>query len=247
MITIESLLRYVPRLHGEQGVDATLHMLLRNQEHLREHLREVSCNPPGASWARLEVARPRTNEVYLWDHIPRVPPAKRPDSVLQFVEDDDIHFLLIESKQHLRDIYPRMGTLLRQFFTGSADFVGILNRPAWHRKQQGSEEWEVVPPDASEDVRYWLKLYPRSLIHFWTAFVFALEPEYGANESPRMDHETYAAMGAVLKTASLDAIIAVRWCGTQHTPRVVLVYSSDFSMSRFSSRLDGLLEPAILR
>jgi hypothetical protein len=239
MTSIESLLRYVPSLHGEHGVDATLHMLVRNQEHLHE----VLCNPPDASWGRLEITRPRTDEIYLWDHVPRVPPAKRPDSVIEFVEDIDIHFLLTESKQHIGDIYPKMGILLKQFFTGAVGYVGILDRPAWHRRHQQSEEWEVLPPEA-DDVRYWLKRYPRSLIHFWTAFAFALEPEHSANESRSIDAETLAEMEAIVKRAGLDAVIAVRWFGVQHTPRVFSVYSPEFRKSRFSSRLDGLLEPA---
>ncbi len=235
------MLRYTPLQHGEHGVDATLHMLLRNQSEVHE----VFCNPPGGSWTRFEILRPQTGESYLWDHMPRVPTnARRPDSVLQFNKDGEINFLLVESKQSIKDIAAGVGASLKRFFTGSTGYIGLRDRPAWHLKTAGSDIWQVIPSDSREDVRYWLKKYPGSLVHFWGCFAFAIEPEYHREIAFKIGAELAEKMTAQLKESDLDMIVAIGWRGLYHEPTLLSIYSDEFSRTTFSRGLKRLLAPA---
>jgi hypothetical protein len=177
--------------------------------------------------------------------MPRVPPnARRPDAVLQWDEGAEIHFLLVESKQHLDDLDLSIGPALKRFFTGSGDYLGLLNRPAWHQKALMDEEWKVIPEDAGPEVRYWLKNYSQSKVNFWTAFAFALEPEYSPSESFSVTPDVLGRMSKRLKESHLDAILAVGWRGTYHIPHVFPLYSDNFRKITMSARLDDLLKPA---
>lgn len=243
MIELEQLLSYFPSNHGEHGVDATIHMLARKQSMIHE----AFCNPPGGSWSRLDILKPETTEIYRWDHMPRVPPnAKRPDTVLQFNRGREMHFLLLESKKSFSDFYPRMGILLRQYFIGSSNYIGLMDRPAWHRRDVSSEEWSSIRPDEDESIRYWFRNRDRSLIHFWSGFSFALSPEFYADENDIDMNEIENAMRRFMQSQSdLHAIIAVGWRGQYHYPFIRRVYSQMFEVTDFAHILDRFMEPAV--
>ena len=243
MVKLDRLLGYLPSKHGEHGVDATIHMLSRRQSIINE----VFCNPPGGSWSKFDILRPESSEIYRWDHIPRVPPkAKRPDSILQFNQGRDIHLALLESKKSFSDFYPGMGILLKQYFTGSSNYIGLRDRPAWHRRHISSEKWSFIPPDEDENIRYWFKNHDRSSVHFWSGFAFALSPEYYADEEDIDIIEIKNDMEGLLQSqTNLHIIIAVGWRGKYHYPFMLRVYSEVFEMTEFAHNLDSLLEPVI--
>lgn len=244
MISLDEILSYLPIQHGEHGVDASIHMLI----HKQASLHEAFSNPPGASWAQFDIIRPMTNEIYRWDHMPRVPEAKRPDWVIQLNEKEVMNFLLIESKPRISDIYDDMGKLLIQFFTGSPNFLGLRKRPAWHRKPIEGNEWKFISPEEKDDIRFWFREYEDKLIRFWPGFAFALEPEYYP-QPETLDRK--AILGNIRKLLTpinnLKVIIAVGWCGKYHTPFIISDYSDDFKDTKFASELTKLLGPALFR
>ncbi len=245
MSSLENLLKYFPKLHGEHGVDATLHELAIRYPSNKIH--EVFSNPPGASWNRFDILRPLTGEVFQWDHMPRVPPyARRPDLVLQFNEDFEMSFLLFESKQDIADVYPNMGELLENFFIGSKGYVGIIDRPAWHYKRTAEDEWRVLDPRDDERLRYWFKRYDRAHVHFWSGFAFALNPEYYDDYQKVQVKIIQEAMSELIRTnPKLDVAVAVGWEGEYHFPFILKEYSPDFRRTSFASHLDDLLSPCV--
>jgi len=242
MVRVEELIRYLPKLHGEHGVDATLHRLARNQSRIHE----VFSNPPGGSWTQFDILRPSSDEVYRWDHMPRVPEAKRPDLVLQFNEGEEMNFILIESKQTISDIYAGMGTSLTEFFTGSGDYLGLKNRPAWHRRCLNEERWRLITPD-DEDLRYWFKTFPESLVHYWPGFTFALNPEHIESKS-NINTETIITQNKELMDSHRDLhiVVLIGWHGDRHEPFAVRTYSEEFCRTSLAYELDALLEPILL-
>jgi hypothetical protein len=244
MVELADILRYLPKQHGEHGVDATLHMLARKQNSIHEVFR----NPPGGSWTHFDIIRPTTGEVYRWDHMPRLPEAKRPDWVLQFNENRTVNFLLIESKPSFSDVYDNMGKLLIQFFSGSRNFLGLRNRPAWHRKQRAQDEWTFITPKDDQTTRFWLKQYDDNQLKFWSGFAFALDPEYYQDTGDLDKAAILSRMGTLLGSRNdLEVIIGVGWTGEFHTPFVIRDYSENFRRTKFASELDKLLAPALLR
>jgi hypothetical protein len=249
MISLWKILEYVPKQHGEHGVDATLHMLARNQSVLHE----VFGNTPGGSWTQFDIIRPSSNEVYRWDHMPRIPEAKRPDWVLQHNEGNKLNFLVTESKQKIGDAYPDMGSLLLQFFNQTRGFLGIRRRPAWHRKEiqdngdRIDNTWMFIPPEEDEATRYWFRDYDDNLLTYWTGFEFALDPEY-YEEMQLVDKERVLGRIDELlrRRKDIQVAIAVGWAGKFHMPFVVRSYTNDFAKTGFSTALDKLLEPIML-
>jgi len=210
-------------------------------------LHEVFSNTPGGSWTLFDIIRPSTGDVYRWDHMPMVPEAKRPDWVLQFDEGKVMSFLTIESKQNLQDFYPEMGELLTQFFTSTKEFLGIRNRPAWHKKDRGSDGWKFIPPEEDETIRFWFKKYDDPLVKFWAGFAFALNPEhYERTDSVDKDKLLDSMTNLLIRNKDIAVVIAVGWKERYHLPFVLRVYSEDFEKTRFATELDKLLKPALL-
>ena len=242
MINIENLRSYVPAKHGEHGVDATLHMLA----HTQSIFFEVFSNPPGGSWAIFDILKPGANEIFRWDHIPRVPnEAKRPDFVLQYNDNADISFLMLESKPSIRDLYDNMGSLLKNFFLGSTGYLGLKKRPAWHKKRMDSENWSVIPPESSEE-RYWFKNYPLLKIHMWAGFAIALEPEFVEDLGLINLEKIREILETVLRTQKdLDFIIAIGWQNLYHQPFVIRAYSQKFITDGPAVQFDRVLSPIV--
>jgi len=244
MVNIEDLLLYLPKQHGEHGVDATLHMLTRRQSRIHE----VFTNPPGGSWTSFDILRPSSDEVYRWDHMPRVPEAKRPDLVLQLNEDREMSFILLESKQTISDVYERMGISLIEFFTGSsADYLGLKNRPAWHRRCLNDERWELITPDDDENLRYWFRSHPESQVYYWPGFTFAMDPEHIENIR-NLDTERMMAQQAELMRShpDLHIVILIGWHGDRHEPFALRTYSDEFGETNLAEELDTMLEPVLI-
>ncbi len=242
MIALEDLFSYLPKQHGEHGVDATLHMLAKQQEMIHE----VFSNPPGGSWTVFDIIRPNSSELFRWDHMPRVPGAKRPDWVLQFNQNQEMNFLIMESKQSVNDVYNEMGPLHIQFFTGSGKYLGLMKRPTWHRRGVTEREWKFIPPE-EEGVRYWFKHYPSSLVKFWPGYAYCLNPEH-YNDIKDLDLVgVRRQLQNVLDSENgLEIAIGVGWRGKYHEPFVVRDYSTEFKRTKFASELDKLLGPSML-
>jgi hypothetical protein len=242
MISINELLKYYPRKHGEHGVDSTLHMLAAKQKIVHE----VFINPPGASWSQADIIRPRRNEIYRWDHMPRVTEAKRPNWVLQFNEDNKMNFLLVESKQSINDLYENMGKTLIQFFISSKSSLGLRYRPAWHRKKIDDPIWTFISPEDDDEIRFWFKKYDDKNIFFWPGFAFALTPEYYQTNDKIKREEIRSKCSDILKSRKdLKIVIGVGWSGPHHFPFAIADYSDDFKDTSFALKLAKLLEPIL--
>ena len=234
MIDIEKLKEYLPKKHGEHGVDSILHRLIKREKRLHE----VFCNPPGGSWTQFDILRPKTDLMYRWDHIPRVPAkAKRPDLVIQMNDDDMMNFILIESKKSINEIYEDMSKLLIRFFTGSPGYVGIMNRPPWHQTNVKSPSWEVVKPEHNDEDRYWFKNYSKDKIHFWTGFSFAFNPEKYIRAEDFDKEENLEKMKDILKSNDLDVVIGCGWHGKHEYPFLLKMFSEDFKKTKLCTIL----------
>jgi hypothetical protein len=243
LITTELLFSYLPSAHGEHGIDATLHRLAKNNDKMHE----VFSNPPGGSWTAFDIQRPDTNEVFRWDHMPRVPAAKRPDFVLQFNEGEIINFIVMESKQTIQDAYPNMGPSMIKFFTGTGSYLGLKNRPAWHRKENDQVQWKLIPPDSENNTRYWFRDWPEAQVRYWPAFSFARYPEWSLEISKSQIINLSNQLSQMLKThADLSIAVLIGWLGPYHMPFAVRSFSEEFRHSPVSQIFDEFLQPIIL-
>ena len=242
-VDLEDLFLYFPRQHGEHGVDATLHMLVGKQSTIHE----VFSNPPGASWTSCDILRPLSTEVYSWDHMPRVPEAKRPDLILQFNEREDMSFILLESKQAISDVYVKMGTSLTEFFTGSHDYLGLKKRPAWQRRRLDEEDWTLIRPDENVDLRYWFRSYPERSVHYWPGFTFASIPEYWETRDQINIGRIMAQHAELMRSyPDLHIVIMIGWHGNHHDPFAVRTYSDEFAETDLADELDTMLDPILV-
>jgi len=258
MIQINSLVTYLPTSHGEHGVDATLHMLCMSGGPLHE----VFSNPPGGSWTQFDLIRPRTEDVYRWDHIPREPKAlvKRPDLVLQLNDGDNMNLLSVESKLNFQAAEENMSEKLMRYFAGTPEFTGLKQKPAWHSRKgliaepeiiEGvsatPQRWQVLAPDASENERYWFRDYPEQKIIFWSGFAYALAPEVYEDATTVNQDKILREMGVLQNSQpDLDVVIAIGWAGKFHEPFILRSYSKRFASSKMFEGLDAHLKPALL-
>jgi len=235
MMRLNDILRYVPRTHGEHGVDATIHGLLKDSYELHE----AYSNPPGGSWAELDIIQPNTGSLFRWDHIPRVArEAKRPDSIVQYNEDVVMNILLIESKKQRTDYYEDMKKLMIQYFTGSNGFNGLKNRPAWHNKPRGSEEWIFMLDDRFNDERYWFQNINDSHVNFFAGFSYALTPEHYSHLSEVNFDEIKRSQEDLLNSDNIDIIIGMGWYDQFHYPFTIITYDDGFERTSFGKILN---------
>ena len=238
MLDIEKINEYIPKCHGEHGVDATMHRILLRQSIFHE----VFSNPPGGSWTQFDIIKPKTDIIYRWDHMPRVPSeAKRPDLVLQF-KNKDMQFLVIESKKSISDIYNNISDLLKNFFMGSEDYIGLKNRPPWHYKNSSESDWKVVKPNVDKKERYWFKLIDDKKITLWTGFAFALKPEYYTEEKLIKKEEWIKKMKTLIKNYDLDVILGISWIDKEHNPVIIKVFSEKFANSLFGKKFSEIIK-----
>jgi len=179
--------------------------------------------------------------------MPRVPEAKRPDLVLQSNEGKEMNFILLESKQKISDAYDRMGTSLMEFFTGSHDYLGLKSRPAWHRRRLNDERWRLITPDDNEDLRYWFRSYPESLVPYWPGFAFAADPEHLDNIRSLNTGRIMTQHAELLRShPDLHIVILIGWHGDRHEPFAVRTYSDEFGETNVADELDTMLEPVLV-
>lgn len=228
VINIDDLEQYVPLYPGEQSLDALLHKIARNSEHLHE----VACEPPGGSWNHWIIQHHLENCIYRWDNIPRKPPGevKRPDHVVQLVKPNAISFLLFESKVDLGDLQSTIGTRMKSYFLGSENFTGIADRPAWHRKCANGN-WEVLPPDSSDEVHYWLKKVNE--IEIWTGFSFITLTE----STKVIEEHLIEALGK----SDIKVVLAACWQDESDSPKLLLKMDNDFRSSQIGAAFQDAL------
>jgi hypothetical protein len=102
---------------SEQDVDTAIHHLFSKQEEFA--IFEGLCNPPGGDWSGISVLDYDTNDEFRWTSLPRVSAigGKRPDHVIQFLENEQIYSLVIESKGRAQDLEENIGVHLAQYIT----------------------------------------------------------------------------------------------------------------------------------
>jgi hypothetical protein len=102
---------------SEQDVDTAIHHLFSKQEEY--DIFEGLCNPPGGDWSGISVLDYDTNDEFRWTSLPRVSAigGKRPDHVIQFLENENIYSLVIESKGRAQDLEENIGVHLAQYIT----------------------------------------------------------------------------------------------------------------------------------
>ncbi|WP_251343047.1 hypothetical protein [Haloplanus halophilus] len=229
--SIDTLRDYIPERHGEQGVDAAIHGAIEGTTEIHE----VFCNPPGGSWTEFDIIHPPDGIVSRWDHIPRRPPrVKRPDQVFQYVDEDTLSLLTIESKYDKSDLTEDIGSRLVGYFEGHENYTGLRERPCWH-KQDSRGKWKVVPEDASDDERYWFRDYPD--VEYWSGFMFANSP-IGLNDTS----EITVALDDTLSDSDVDVALSVSWVDEHQYPKLYLKGTDEFRKSAISTALQETLE-----
>lgn len=227
----DTLRAHVPNRHGEQGVDAAIHGAIEDCGEIHE----VFCNPPGGSWTEFDIVHPTEEKTSRWDHIPRRPPrVKRPDQVFQYVESEKVVLLTIESKYSSSDLTSDIGSRLVGYFEGHENYTGLRERPCWHTKRRGGK-WEVVPPKAPDDERYWFRDYPD--VEYWSGFTFANSPPDLTDEG-----EIETALDETLADSDVDVAISVSWVGDRQVPVLFAKGTEDFRRTPVSTALERTLE-----
>ena len=234
---IDNLQNYTPARHGEQGVDATLHTIIKESKNLSE----VFCNPPGGSWTEFDICNPSKDKKFRWDHIPRQPSGvKRPDQVIQHCDNDFIEMLSVESKYDKSDLKPDIGQELDDYLTGNSEFPGLIIGPAWHKQKNESEGWEVIPEDGSDAVRYWLRDY--SAIETWTGFAFANISSQSDQPFKQNTEEIRTDMEAALSESDIDVVFTVSWTPERGFPKLYMMQTDEFKSSPVGIALSQSLE-----
>lgn len=228
---IDLLRSYTPERHGEQGVDAVIHGAIEESAEIHE----VFCNPPGGSWTEFDIIHPSDKGIYRWDHIPRRPPrVKRPDQVFQYLDDDTLVLLTIESKYAGSDLTSDIGSRLVGYFEGHENYTGLRERPCWH-KRDSQGEWEVITEEASENERYWFRDY--SDVEYWSGFMFANSPQDLTEED-----DIQNALDGILAESDVDVALSVSWVGDYQDPLLYAKGSDDFKMTAVSTALQNCLD-----
>lgn len=223
---IDALREYTPERHGEQGVDAAIHGAIEENPDLHE----VFCNPPGGSWTEFDIVHPSNGTVSRWDHIPRRPPrVKRPDQVFQYLDEESVVLLPVESKYDASDLTSDIGSRLVGYFEGHENYTGLRERPCWHRKDSRGN-WKVLSEDTSEEQRYWFRDFPD--VEYWSGFMFANSPLDLTDED-----EIIEALDDTLSKSDVDVALSVSWIGEQQYPILYAKGTDEFRRSAISTAL----------
>lgn len=100
---------------GEHDVDTTIHTLFSRQ--MGMGIFESMCNPPGGDWSGISFLDFSNKIEYRWTSLPRVSAikAKRPDHIVQIHTSSNDIFLVIESKNHAKDLDENIGKRLTEY------------------------------------------------------------------------------------------------------------------------------------
>lgn len=223
---IDLLREYTPENHGEQGVDASIHGVVKGAVSLHE----VFCNPPGGSWTEFDIIHPSNETISRWDHIPRRPPqVKRPDQVFQFLDENSLVLLTIESKYNSNDLTSDIGKRLVGYFEGNNDFTGLRERPCWHKTDKRGN-WRVISEDAPQNERYWFREYPD--VKYWSGFMFANSPRNLTDETTISE-----LLDSTLSDSDVDIALSVSWVGEHQYPLLYMKGTDEFNRSSISTAL----------
>ncbi len=229
MIDIDTLKKYVPKIHGEHGVDSVIHRKINKSNKLYE----AYSNPPGASWASIQIHHPEEDAIFTWDHIPRDPDcAKRPDSIIQYNDGKEINILSLESKEKFSNAYNDMNDLLKKFFIGSDNFNGLFNRPFAHKLFKGMDSKYIGNND---EIAYWIKNYKNKKM--FSGFAFAFQPELYEKFSDFDTAQWKIKMNNLASEKDLDIVIGVGWRYEIHEPFTVIVTNVDFAKTNFCTEI----------
>ena len=104
--------------YSEHDVDTAIHSLFSEREYHYD-IFEGMCNPPGSDWSGVSVLDYETLDEYRWTSLPRVSAigGKRPDHVIQILEEGGVYFLVIESKGKANDLEENIGENLSKYIT----------------------------------------------------------------------------------------------------------------------------------
>jgi len=242
-MNIEDLESYTPNSHGEHGVDAVIHSVVSSSNDLHE----VACEPPGGSWNQIDIIKPSNDEIFRWDNLPRHPAStvKKPDEIIQSNDGERLEILLVESKQSLSSLDPVIGTKMIDFFERNSDFIGVRQRPAWHKKSE-EEGWSILSAEESEETRYWLRDYEN--ISIWTGFSFASSNSsdsqstlsaYGDSEGQDIDRiET--KLSDAITDSDIDVTFTIAWGGEFEYPTLFIKANEDFKTSLIWTALERI-------
>jgi len=100
---------------GEHDVDTTIHTMFSRQ--MEMGIFESMCNPPGGDWSGISFWDFSNKVEYRWTSLHRVSPtkAKRPDHIIQIHTQIKEIFLVIESKNHAKDLDENIGKRLTEY------------------------------------------------------------------------------------------------------------------------------------
>jgi len=228
---IDKLREFMPKRHGEQGVDAAIHGAIEESTEVHE----VFCNPPGGSWTEFNIIHPSDGEISRWDHIPRRPPrVKRPDQVFQYLDGDTLVLLTIESKYDAGDLTSDIGSRLVGYFEGHENYTGLRERPCWH-KRDSRGNWKVVSEESPEEQRYWFRDYPD--VEYWSGFMFANSPLNLTDED-----EINAELDSTLSDSDVDVALSVSWVEEHQYPLLYAKGTDEFKKSAMSTALQESLD-----
>lgn len=100
---------------GEHDVDTVIHTMFSRQAAM--NIFESMCNPPGGDWSGISYLDYSDKTEYRWTSLPRVSAtkAKRPDHIIQIHTPAQEIFLVIESKNHAKDLDENIGKRLTEY------------------------------------------------------------------------------------------------------------------------------------
>ena len=100
---------------GEHDVDTAIHTMFSRQAAM--NIFESMCNPPGGDWSGISYLDYSDKTEYRWTSLPRVSAtkAKRPDHIIQIHTPAQEIFLVIESKNHAKDLDENIGKRLTEY------------------------------------------------------------------------------------------------------------------------------------
>ena len=123
-------------IFSEHDVDTAIHTLFSRQ--LDSNIFESMCNPPGGDWSGISYWDFTDETEYRWTSLPRVSSiqAKRPDHIIHINTTSDEIFLVIESKNHSRDLETNIGSRL-------VEYVKVLFKVAPTAHKLKNKDWKL--------------------------------------------------------------------------------------------------------
>ena len=124
---------------SEHDTDAAIHQIFSRKEPYGVY--ESLCNPPGGDWSGIHYFESSEIE-YRWTSLPRVSAVggKRPDHLIQIMDENSNVFLSIESKQKGKDLEDNIGVNLKTYINDL-----FQNLPTAHKIAK--QDWRLFDKD----------------------------------------------------------------------------------------------------